>query len=164
MSQSYFYCETWSLGYQKAHNLLSEEEAYQKHLKGKPYTVLVGSNSRPSCVISIIKTKDFVSVEFLDDNLKEYLSYQFHVLENEKLFLTMVVYREFAEKEGEGEGLLNVSKGTCFFYKKDGTYTIREETFKPHTVIEKEGFSDLKENYDTFPEFGCYESLIQKER
>ncbi|MFD0708849.1 hypothetical protein [Photorhabdus akhurstii] len=165
MSQLYFYCEKWSHFYRDSLDFLSEKDAYKRHLAGKPYSVLVGSSSAPSHVIEITKTKS-VHVDFLDAQLKEYISYQFQPIKNGKLFLSMAVYREFAEKEGEGAGYLNVSHGETYLFKEDGKVTIMKEIFNPYSFKESTsiGAIDLSGNYDEFPEFGKYELLLRKER
>lgn len=51
-----------------------------------PYTALIGPDVKPSHVIQVTKNAGWISVGFLDKELKEYLLYSFKVLGNERLF------------------------------------------------------------------------------
>ncbi|EPJ3208758.1 hypothetical protein JGC44_01795 [Salmonella enterica subsp. enterica serovar Derby] len=159
-----FYCKQWSAGYKEPMNPLSENEAKKKHSHGMPYTALIGSDVKPSHVIQVTKNAGWISVGFLDEELREYLLYSFKVLDDERLFLSMAVHREFAEIEGEGAGFLNVSNGTTYIFKEDGSAVVREEHFNPYKLGESQTTVDVTGNYDQFPEFGKYDSLIRKER
>lgn len=131
---------------------------------GEFYTALIGSDSQPSCFIEVMKNKGCVGVSFLNEKLQEYLLYNFKVLDDNNLFLSMAIYREFAEREGEGEGVLNVAQGTTYIFNEDGSTVVREEHFNPYKLEESQTTVDVSGNYDTFPEFGEYDSLIRKER
>lgn len=76
----------------------------------------------------------------------------------------MAVHREFAENEGEGTGILNVSSGTTYIFNEDGNTIVREEQFNPYKLEESQTMVDISGNYDKFPEFGKYDLLIRKER
>lgn len=164
MSQNIFYCKEWSVGYKELIDLYDEKKAFEKHEAGDPYTVLIGSDSSPSCFIHVTKNAGWVSVSFLDKELKEYLLYSFKIINDNALFLSMAVYREFAENEGEGAGILNVSRGTTYIFNEDGNTVVREEQFNPHLLEESQTVADVSGNYDLFPEFGRYDSLIKIER
>lgn len=99
----------------------------KKHESGDLYKVLIGSDVKPACFINITKNAGWVSVGFLDQELREYLFYSFKVINDNKLFLSMAVHREFAENEGEGTGVLNVSSGTTYIFNEDGNTIVREE-------------------------------------
>ncbi|EKC2495357.1 hypothetical protein OOO55_004490 [Salmonella enterica] len=159
-----FYCKKWSVGYKEPMNPLSENEAKKKHSRGMPYTALIGSDVKPSHVIQVTKNAGWISVGFLDEELREYLLYSFKVLDDERLFLSMAVHREFAEIEGEGAGFMNVSNGTTYLFKEDGHTVIREEHFNPYLLDESETKVDVSGNYETFPAFGNYQSILRKER
>jgi len=164
MKQKIFYCKSWFRAKKKPIDMWEEKKALKKHKEGEPYTVLIGSDSSPTCFISVTKNAGWVSVSFLDSELREYLLYSFKLLKGNILFLSMAVYREFAKHEGEGEGILNVSCGTTYIFNEDGTTVVREERFNPHTLEESQTLADVSGNYDHFPQFGCYESLIKTER
>lgn len=164
MAYKLFYCKKWSIGYKEPISPLNENEARKFHDRGLPYTVLIGSDSTPSHFIEVTKKAGWVSVGFLDEELREYLLYSFKLLDSEQLFLSMAVYREFALNEGEGAGFMNVSNGTTYLFNEDGNTVVREEQFNPHLLEESLTTVDVVGNYDQFPEFGKYDSLIRKER
>ncbi|MBK0000011.1 hypothetical protein [Erwinia sp. S38] len=164
MNKNIFYCKSWFRAKKKPIDLWSESKALKKHESGEPYTVLVGSDSSPSCFINVTKNAGWVSVSFLDKELREYLLYSFKIMNDNALFLSMAVYREFAENEGEGAGIFNVSRGTTYIFNEDGDTVVREEQFNPHLLEESQTMVDVSGNYDHFPEFGNYDSLIKVER
>lgn len=164
MNQDIFYCKKWSIGYKKPIDLWSENKARKKHIAGDSYTVLIGSDCNPSCFVEIMKNKGWVSVGFLDNELREYSFYNFRLFDDNRLFLSMAVHREFAENEGDGAGILNVSRGTTYIFKEDGSTVVREDLFNPYKLEESMTVTDISGNYDQFPEFGEYQSLIRKER
>lgn len=158
MNQSVFYCKSWFRLKKQPIELWSVDVAYKKHLNGAPYTVLIGSQERPTCFIEVIRDKQMVGVGFLDSLQREYLMYQFHLFNENSLFLSMAVHREF---KGDTDC---VSSGTTYLFKEDGHTVIREENIDPHSLEESETVTDVSGNYDLFPEFGHYESLIRIER
>lgn len=164
MNHNIFYCKKWSTGYNEPIELLTEDAAYKLHACGDEYTALIGSDTKPSCFIHVIKNKGWVSASFLDNVLKEYLLYSFKLLDDDRLFLSMAVHREFAKSGERGAGILNVSSGTTYLFKEDGRTVIREENIEPYSLNESETVIDVSGNYDDFPEFGHYESLIRIER
>lgn len=158
MKTSLFYCKSWSRFNKKPIELWSPEKAHLQHDEGKYYTVLVGSESKPSCFIEITKSNKMVGVCFLDSLQREYLTYQFNLLDESNLFLSMVTYREF-----EGD-LDEVVSGTLYLFKENGHTEIRKEHIKINKIEESKTVTDVQKNYDSFPEFGKYDTLIKKER
>lgn len=164
MNSEIFYCKSWFRAKKKPIDLWSDKQARKNHEFGEPYTVLVGSNTTPTHVIDVTKNAGWVSVGFLDEELREYLLYSFKLLANDQLFLSMAVHREFALNEGEGAGFMNVSNGTTYLFNEDGNTVVREERFNPHLLEESETKVDISGNYEPFPAFGDYQSIIRKER
>ncbi|HAU5566448.1 TPA: lytic transglycosylase [Serratia fonticola] len=158
MQSKIFYCKFWFRIKKIALEHWSEEMAYAKHLADEPYTVLVDSESQPSSFIEVIKNKEMIGVGFLDKFQREYLIYQFKIIKNDAVFLTMAVHRDFI---GETD---IISNGTSYIFKEDGHTFITEEDFINKTINKYEVHTDISTNYDKIPEFGCYESLIKIER
>lgn len=157
------YCKSWFSAKKRPTQVWDEARARQAHKDRKLYTVLIGDLERPAHVVDI--TKNFVGVDFLDDHLREILSYHFKEYEPGKLFLSMAIYREF---DGESD---RVTGGTSYIFNRSGGVTIRRETFVPHhlkatehLVEESEGEVDVAGNFDRYPEFGVYDSLCAAER
>lgn len=158
MNQKIYYCKTWSISYKEPIDLWSENKARKKHMAGESYTALIGSDSIPSCFINIMKNSGWVSTSFLDEHLREYLLYNFKVMNGDTLFLSMAVYREF---DGDTDLVIN---GTTYHFKEDGHTIIKEDNILNNKSERSETYSDVSGNYDKFPEFGNYDFLIRKER
>lgn len=158
MHKSLFFCQSWSMGYKEALGLTTSEWAENRHKSGEQYTVLLGSCTKPSCLVELLKNQGWISVSFLDKYLREYLSYSFKILDQEKLFLSMAIHREFID------ALDTIKNGTCYIFKENGQVTVRKENTILQTLEEEVIFADVSKNYDQFPKFGSYDSLIKIER
>ncbi|MGI9385487.1 MAG: hypothetical protein ACR2PO_20235 [Methyloligellaceae bacterium] len=157
------YCKSWFSAKKRPLQVWDEAKARQAHEDRKNYTVLIGELERPTHVVLI--SNKFVAVDFMDDNLREALSYHFKEYEPGRLFLSMAVYREFY---GESD---NVTGGTAYTFKRDGAVIIRRETFTPHhldvdehLIEEAERVVDVAGNYDRYPAFGAYDRVCIAER
>ncbi|HHA2521440.1 TPA: hypothetical protein ACOENM_002445, partial [Stenotrophomonas maltophilia] len=99
------YCDFWFSAKKSARNIISESEAKSRHESQARYTVLVGSPTTPSAIVDVLLDKDMIGVDFLDEHLRKRLSYQFQQVAPDKLFLSMVVYTEFAgQSDNVAEG------------------------------------------------------------
>lgn len=156
MKQPIYFCKSWFRAKKRPTEVLSEEQARAAHAKKQYYTVLVDSIEHPYCFLEV--TEKFVGVCFLDELLRETLTYQFQEVEPGKLFLAMATHREF---EGEAD---KVVSGTSYMFDRDGTIQIRRELFSPHRLETATSSADVSSNYASMPEFGEYEDLIQVER
>lgn len=152
----FYYCDFWFGAKKSARNIISESEAQSRHESEARYTVLVGSPTTPSAIIDVLLDKEMIGVDFLDEHLRKRLSYQFQQVAPDKLFLSMVVYTEFA---GQSD---NVAEGTCYIFNEDGRLII--EKFSPHHVEECSTTHDPIGNYEPVPVFGHYSGLIAEER
>lgn len=99
-----------------------------------------------------------VAVGFLDELLRESLTYAFQEKDLGMLFLSMATYREFVGDTDE------VAGGTTYFFDTDGSIKIRRESFKPHRLETAQSKADVRANYAPFPDFGEYDELIRVER
>jgi hypothetical protein len=137
--------------------VLSPEEALELHHERKPYTAVIGNIERPTCFIEV--NNDFLGVSFLDRLLREKLTYQFQEIEPSVLFLTMATYRDFEQES------LKIEKGRNYTFSSDGKVRIREEIFAPkYSCKTATTIGDIKKNYEKYPSFGDYSSLIKIER
>lgn len=87
MAHKIHYCKTWFRGKRIPIDLLSEDEARSRHISGTPYAALIGSESKPFCFVEFLIDKGMVGVGFYDGEFREYLTYQFHCVSVNKLFL-----------------------------------------------------------------------------
>ena len=59
-----------------------------------------------------------IGVDFLDEHLRERLTYQFQQVAPGNLFLSMAVHRTFDEKSD------SIAEGTSYLFNEDGRLTI----------------------------------------
>ncbi len=156
MSYRFFYCKSWFWAKKKPTGLLSEEQAKLLHDNKETYTILVNDIYKPFAVIEV--SNDFISVNFLDDLLRNKLSYQFEEVELRKVFLSMATYREY---DGEQDG---VCLGTSYVFAKGGDLIIRKQIFNPSSLEESQSTIDVSGNYESYPDFGNYNDILNIER
>ncbi|MPQ71793.1 MULTISPECIES: lytic transglycosylase [unclassified Pseudomonas] len=156
MKRPIFYCKSWFRAKKRPTDVWAEEQARSAHINKKQYTALVDSADRPYCFLDV--TEQVVGVGFLDENLRESLTYAFQRIENGKLFLTMATHREF---EGETD---KIASGISYVFKQDGTVQMRREFFSPHRLEVSTTSTDVSANYSVVPEFGEYDDFIKIER
>lgn len=156
MKKPIYFCKSWFRAKKKPTEVWTEEQAKLAHMKKQSYTVLVDSIEKPYCFMEI--ADKVVGVGFLDERLRESLSYDFQEIEPGKLFLTMATHREF-----DGETDIVVS-GISYIFKQDGTVHMRREFFNPHRLETAATSSDVSMNYAATPDFGEYDDFIRVER
>lgn len=152
MTRPLFYAKSWFRAKKRATELWSAGQARAAHRAGATYTVLVDSPDRPSAFIDVTPT--FVGVSFLDDRLREGLTYQFQLVEPGSLFLSMATHREF---DGESD---RVRSGTSYMFGRDGTVRIRREHLAPHRLETATSTTDVSGNHTAAPEFGNYDGPL----
>jgi hypothetical protein len=152
-----FYSKGWFRAKKKPLELFSEERARALHEKGELYCALIGSTEKPNCFLEV--TSSFVGVGFLDEELRENLSYSFQQKESGRLFLSMATWREY---EGSTDKVVN---GTTYIFGTNGTLSIRKETFTPEHILETStNTADVSGNWEKFPLFGNYGCFTRAER
>lgn len=156
MKRSIFYCKSWFRAKKQPTEVWTCDEAKTAHVNKQHYTVLVDSINRPYCFLDI--ADKVVGVGFLDENLREPLTYAFQEIAPGKLFLTMATHREF---EGETD---KVVRGISYVFKQDGSVQMRREFFNPYHLETSMTLSDVSMNYASAPEFGEYDDFIRIER
>ncbi|EHD0090561.1 hypothetical protein ACA689_000894 [Vibrio vulnificus] len=155
---NYFYCKSWFWSKKRPTEIWSEEQAKQAHDECRTYTVLVNDRERPYAVIDVAGSTRFVGVTFLDDLLRESLSYHFKEVELGKLFLSMATHRYF---DGDKD---QVKLGNSYIFNEDGKLIIRKQSFNPQSLAEVISSTDVSGNYDKYPNFGEYDYLLKVER
>ncbi|GEM_PF-734656 len=151
-----FYCDGWFRAKKCAPCRWDEATAMAAHSQRQPYTVLIDSSTAPNCFIEV--TNDSIGIGFLDGLLREYLSYEFQEERPRELFLSRVVLREFRERTDM------VTKGTSYFFHRDGRVVIHRQDFVSDTLERAETRADVSGNWEPYPEFGDYASLTRIER
>lgn len=158
MKAEIHYCRSWFRVKKIAIETYGETVAQAKHNAGVSYTALIGSATNPTCFVELILDKGMIGVGFLDEHLREYMTYQFQRVEDGRLFLSMVTHREFVEEDDK------VREGTTYFFDPCGEVVIRRQTFNPRLIEKMISSFNPENNYETFPDFGEYSDLIKAER
>jgi hypothetical protein len=150
------YCKSWFRAKKKPTELWPDDKAEAAHRGRQAYTALVGSADRPYCFVDV--ADKIIVVGFLDNLLRESLTYAFKAVDAHMLFLAMAVHREFEA------GTDRVASGITYTFDQDGTVNIRREFFNPHRVETATSSVDPAANYEAWPDFGTYDPLIRVER
>jgi hypothetical protein len=136
------------------------EAAKEAHESRNTYFVTFYEGEKPYCLLTSVR--DFRRVQFFDEFSREYLSYDFRSPEDysDKLFLETALYREY-EKDKDKQ-----ISATNFIFKIDGNLSMIEyDTIKrtQNNLIDIKTI-DVSSNWEEYPKFGQYESIIRKER
>lgn len=150
-----FYCRSWFRAKKQPIGVMDSEKARELHNARKQYTVLIDSIDKPSNFVEI--NDDFVGVSFLDEELREYLTYQFQEIDKNKLFLSMATHREFND-----DG--HIIRGTTYYFNTNGTIKIEKEDFEKEQLDVASSQSDIHNNWENYPVFGEYSKLCIQER
>lgn len=151
------YANRWFRGKKRIIEQWEENHAREVHSCGGTYVAVVNRNDTPFCFLEI--SKEAVTVGFLDHFLREYLTYSFRVLSPGKLFLLSARHAFFS---GDSDKIITV---TICYFETDGRVHIEEYDDKTRTVESSDGESiDPSKNWEDYPEFGKYDSLIRIER
>jgi hypothetical protein len=97
-------------------------------------------------------------VLFLDELKRGYLSYQFDNSGSGKLFLSISIYREYADASDEP------AKVTTFKFRPDGAMEIYVVDPKASMEQEKTGTVDVSPNWEAYPDFGQYSNIRRLDR
>ena len=138
------------------------EAAKHAHENGLVYYSLIFENEKPYCFLEI--NKGYFRVCFLDELLRNYMSYDFtdnfKEINPDKLFLSSITFWEF---EGNIDNIVKIDN---HIFKADGTFIMIERDLINNEQINSEAKNkiDVTANWEDYPEFGKYDSLIRKER
>jgi hypothetical protein len=152
------YCQSWSRAKKRINQIWSEEKALKAHQEGEVYTAVIGLPEKPNCFLEINIELKFVGVNFLDENLRDYLHYSFFELESRALFINQVIYREY-----RGDTDL-ATRAIITQFNPDGKTKIRDNDLIKDECKVNEFYTDIKKNWEDIPEFGQYESIIRFDR
>lgn len=135
--------------------MYSEEQAQHEHARKSKYTVLVGSVDRPFCFLDI--TDIIVAVGFLDEHLRERLTYAFQEVSGNRLFLSSIVYRDYKDDSDE------ITNATMYLFAIDGNLHIERTKMHPVSSEVSTSTVDISHNFTGKPTFGNYDDLIRIE-
>ena len=152
------YAKSWFRAKKRVTEPWDEARARLAHERKETYVATVYRDEDLHCFLEIAKGS--VCVGILDELKREYLTYTFQLFQPDKLFLSSARHRKF---EGETD---NVSYSTIFYFKQEGRVTVAEYDGRTKESSSKESAEkiDLSKNWEDYPEFGKYDSLIRLER
>lgn len=150
------YFERWHRHYAEAAGALTNEDARRRHAAGEPYAVVIGDVRAPDAIIEV--NRGFYGVSFMDHRQREYLLYNFALVDDGRLFLKEAIHREFAEDEAR------TKEATAYRFKPDGSVAIEKSSGAFNRSEMTESRTDVSSNWEEVPEFGGYERLLRKER
>ena len=173
---SIIYCEPrmafFAIDRKKIPTALPLEKALRRHERRQGYEAVIGEPIHPEYVVclypnaasiqndSVSRCKegngDWVSVYFLDTQLRWYLRYGFQERQPGRLFLNHAVFREFAAETDD------VLLTKTFAFKEDG-HILMEHSVNG-TFEEREATFSVAENWEDYPVFGGYASLCREQR
>jgi hypothetical protein len=145
--------KSWFRAKKRLTETWDESKAMTAHEQRQPYAAVIGNEGRCQCFIEA--NNDYIGVGFLDNSMREFLSYQFQEIEPGRLFLTMATHREF---DGETD---QVTFGTTYYFKPDGCVTVESDDVAAAQLATKELRTDVSGNWETYPAFGEYCSLVR---
>lgn len=175
---SVLYCEPrsalFSFGRKQMPPSLAEEKARRRHERREAYEAVIGEPDHPRFVVclspnaasvhsdSVSRCKegkgDWVTVYFIDDQLRWYLKYDFKEIEPGKLFLTLAIFREFVGATND------VLTAKTFAFKEDGHILIEDRNVSTNSVEEREVTFSADANWEKYPDFGRYDHLCRDQR
>jgi hypothetical protein len=150
------YGERWFQHKKRLTKIFDAKAARRRHEKRELYSILVGEESAPICVVEI--NNDYIGVGFFDEFVRQYLRYTFQEMEPGRAFLSQAIHREF---DGTTD---NVVRGTVYYFEREGRVTIKKDDYLANERQTKETTSDVTSNWEAYPEFGKYEAFLRKDR
>ena len=148
---------TYSDGWDRHHNCPGEpwnaEKARKAHEARELYAVAIGPADQPTAYIEF--NIGYAGLALLDEMGREPMVYVFDEQEPGRLFLQEVKSREFVGDTDE------VEDATIYGFYPEGRMVIQECDVQTEMAVDREGMTDVSENWEPYPEFGEYESLLR---
>ncbi len=146
----------------KKGEITAKEIASKNHEDGLLYEVTILEDNKPIVFLEINHQNEFIDVNFIDEEGRNYLNYHFIEVEpKKKLFLREVWYYYFSNAETN-----NDDSRVHFVFDPEGNVAYREydNINEKGSDYEINEFSDVESLYEPYPEFGNYEGLTKLER
>lgn len=160
MKDELFFCERWGGNYKRPVTPLPRKKAEKLHVAGKPYCVLVGSETRPRATVHM--TKRVAIVSFMDGNINPHFVYTFCRNDDknpsDRLFLGDAIERQYDDNN-------EVPLAFMYSFWPDGRVLIMKMVSGPESyrqTIEKT--ADVSGNWSDYPAFGEYDELLRFDR
>ena len=150
------YCQRWWNSEKSMIKPMTEDSAYKAHMNEEWYTAVLGGEKSPHCCVEL--RKGFIAVDFFDNNKHVYLTYSFYTVPENRLFLKNAMYREYIEDSDK------LAKVTEYRFQETGETQIIIKDYISNTNETSKSQTEVSKNYDVWPEFNNYNSLIRVER
>lgn len=150
------YCRAWFRAKHVVSEPLTEAEARAAYDARELHTALIGDKDRPTAFLEC--DGNYIGVEFLDEHLREYVSYTFQERRPGMLFLCRVVFREFIGDEEK------VARAVLYYFSEDGQTTVHKEDDVAKKYWEAKPVLNVSANWEPYPKFGEYESISRLDR
>jgi hypothetical protein len=148
--------ESWFSAKKRLNVVWNEEQARIAHEKRSPYVVVIATARHTSVVIEF--NNDYIGLGFMDTYSREFLVYQFEEIESSLVFLSVAIHREF---DGVSD---KVIKATTYRFDPNGKCTITTRDYQSGECVQRDTVLDVSMNWDRYPAFGHYESIMRIER
>lgn len=148
------YCKKWWYARKRPIDTLDEKTAHHNHLCGKDYSVVMSQSGVISCVLDVSQNDVFVN--FINKEGEKYLTYAFHREKDDDIFLNAVYYHNY-ENNKETEIMI-------FSFKVNGELYMEKRNLIDEDVEEREANVEVSCNWDKYPKFGDYSSLVVLDR
>lgn len=135
---------------------LTAQEAKHRHDARQPYVAVLSEAEKPLYIVNL--ASDWVSIYFLDDLSRIYLSYDFRELRKDEVFLTGAIHRQF---DGKSE---KITSSITFKFQPTGEILMERRDHLNSVVEEKETTAESCSNWERFPDFGGYAALCKVNR
>ena len=151
------YCTGWNRIFKEPAEVLTADEARQRHQERKPYSAIV-EDEHGLAVVEMCFFQVYGHVLFLDDRKRVANRYSFVETADGRLFLEEAAVHYYSDNGDRP------SHGEIFHFGEDGSLSHDNgKTGGPITRREG-GRADVSRNYASVPEFGRYDSILARER
>ena len=150
------YCTGWNSIFKEPAEILTADKARQLHGERKPYSAIVEEVSAWA-VVEMCFFQAYCHVLFLDEQKRLANRYSFVETADGRLFLEEAAVHYYADDADRP------SRRELFLFKEDGSLS-HDTSEGRGPITRKEGRTDVSRNYASVPEFGKYDSILERER
>ena len=157
MQHEIIYCQQWFQHYRKVVDAISTDEAERRHRARLSYTALLGGEESPRAHVQMLLDKKAILVGFLDEYVREYMNYQFQLVDDAKIFLRAANFRRYVD------GTDSISNGETYSFLPTGEVAILEANLITNESREFSKEYDPSGHFIDMPPFGDFNSIVKEE-
>jgi hypothetical protein len=157
------YCRRWNDILKKPLDPITAEEARRLDADHDYYTVILYEDSTPRRYVEVNWGEAYLGVYFLDEQLREQLTYAFRRIDDERMFLDEVLRWEYPDDQAMAMSGATLTDSVR--YSQDGTVQ-REVRDDVAQEVRRQKFADvpLDVNWEPVPQFGDWERVSRRDR